>query len=74
MPKPRLSTLTRAVVLAAAVVTALSACGRKGDLEPPGGLPQRDATPASLLGAAVGGPDPAAPPKPDRPFVLDPLI
>lgn len=67
-------TLSKTVLLLAAVL--LAACGRRGDLEPPGGAPERAATPASLIGAMSRDDADARPAaaKPDRPFVLDPLI
>lgn len=56
--------LLKNFVLLAALAGALSACGRKGDLEPP---PAR--TPV------VGGTEqPAERPVKDKPFILDKLI
>jgi predicted small lipoprotein YifL len=57
-------TLTKALVLTlVAAAIGLSACGRKGPLEPP-------------PGAAAVAPqaDEATPPKPDKDFILDPLL
>ncbi|WP_245449010.1 LPS translocon maturation chaperone LptM [Phyllobacterium sophorae] len=47
-----------------AIVSAVSACGRKGPLEPP---------PASVT-SMPGEPKTATPPAPDKRFILDPLI
>jgi predicted small lipoprotein YifL len=54
-----------AVALVAAI--ALSACGRKGPLEAPPGATVTDPTAASTA-------DPTAIPRPDKPFILDPLL
>lgn len=56
-----------AVVLVSAV--ALSACGRKGALEPPPG-----AAAVSNDGADGSDAEKAKPAKPKRSFILDPLI
>jgi predicted small lipoprotein YifL len=52
------------VIVAGMVVAAvgLAGCGRKGALEPPPG--------ATLKAAEAPAPD--APPKPDKPFFMDP--
>ena len=55
------TTLTLSIVLAASL--ALSACGRKGDLDPP-------STPASQQTQRGA----EAPATPDSPFLLDPLL
>ncbi len=48
-----------AAVLALALLTALPACGRKGDLElPPGATPQAKAEPAPDLDEVVGDESP----------------
>lgn len=62
--------LMRALVTGVLVAgLALSACGRKGGLEPPPGAQATDA------GAAVADPVEAEKAKkPDRPFVLDRLL
>ena len=57
----------RAVRLGVVMVVAavgLAGCGRKGALEAPPG--------ATLKAADTAAPD--APPKPDKPFFLDPLL
>ena len=51
------------VVLAEAI--GLAACGRKGPLEPP---------PSAVSATAPEAEAPAAPPKPDKDFILDPLL
>jgi predicted small lipoprotein YifL len=57
--------LTKVLVLAVVVAAVgLSACGRRGPLEPP---------PGSAV-AADPAADPATPPKPDKDFILDPLL
>lgn len=60
-------------VLLLALVVGLSACGRKGGLEPPGGVPETTAVP-TVFGTSPAVPPPAAPAKPDKPFVLDAII
>ncbi|MFN7092115.1 MAG: LPS translocon maturation chaperone LptM [Allorhizobium sp.] len=55
------TTLTLSIVLAASL--ALSACGRKGDLDPP-------STPTSQQNQRGA----EAPATPDSPFLLDPLL
>ncbi|WP_040299387.1 LPS translocon maturation chaperone LptM [Agrobacterium albertimagni] len=55
------TTLTLSLVLAASL--ALSACGRKGDLDPP-------STPVSQQNQRGA----EAPATPDSPFLLDPLL
>ncbi|MEK1850805.1 MAG: lipoprotein [Phyllobacterium sp.] len=52
------------ILMAVAIVSAVSACGRKGPLEPP---------PASVT-SMPGEPKQATPPAPDKRFILDPLI
>lgn len=51
-------------VLAASL--ALSSCGRKGDLDPPSVAAQAD--------SKYGKKDAVAPPQPNKPFILDPLL
>jgi predicted small lipoprotein YifL len=55
-------------ILAGVLVAAvgLSACGRRGPLEAPPGAAAAPADPAAPQGDAI--------PKPDRPFILDPLL
>ncbi len=53
-------------LLAAAV--GLSGCGRKGALEAPPGMAMKAATAGDVP------PADAAPKKPDKPFLLDPLL
>ena len=59
------------MVLLAAFATALSACGRRADLETPSEARAR--IQAEADGTAVD-PDELPPQKPDRPFFLDALI
>ncbi|MGH6860613.1 MAG: LPS translocon maturation chaperone LptM [Phyllobacterium sp.] len=56
--------LLTTLLLSAAIVSAISACGRKGPLEPP---------PASVT-SAPGEPKTETPPVRDKRFILDPLI
>jgi predicted small lipoprotein YifL len=58
--------LSMALVLGLAAAVGLSACGRKGPLE----------APPSAVAAAEAGADTgeATPPKPDKDFILDPLL
>ena len=60
-----ISALMRTAILALAMTAALSACGRKGDLDPPG-TPQQPA-------ASVEATAPQAQ-APDRKFILDGLL
>jgi predicted small lipoprotein YifL len=53
-------------VLLAAI--GLTACGRKGPLEPPPAAAARSAEPDGTKPADTG------PTKPDKPFLLDPLL
>lgn len=58
-------TLTKALVLTlVAAAIGLSACGRKGPLEPP----------PNAVTATAPQPAEATPPKPDKDFILDPLL
>ena len=52
------------ILMSIAIVSAVSACGRKGPLEPP---------PASVT-SMPGEPKTATPAAPDKRFILDPLI
>ena len=55
------------------IVLALTNCGRKGELETPSAAAAK-AT-ATVPSNDPGAPPPADPkPKPDKPFILDPLI
>jgi predicted small lipoprotein YifL len=61
--------LMRALIAGVLVAgLALSACGRKGPLEPP---PSAKATDTGLADDPV---EAAKAAKPDRPFILDPLL
>ncbi|WP_244625135.1 LPS translocon maturation chaperone LptM [Rhizobium daejeonense] len=64
-------TFRRSIVAAGLVVAAalvLSGCGRKSDLDPP-------SMPADQQNVrTTGGKPQSAPPKPDDPFILDPLL
>jgi predicted small lipoprotein YifL len=61
--------LTRAVIAGVLIAgLALSACGRRGALEPPPGAKTTD---TSLAEDSVEAKKAA---KPDRPFILDPLL
>lgn len=54
------------MVLILALAMAVSACGRRGNLEPP---------PSELSGFEDDSGEPeVVKPKPDRPFILDPLL
>ena len=60
--------LSRAVVIGLiAAAIGLSGCGRKGALEPPPGMAMKAATAGDV-------PPAEAPKKPDKPFLLDPLL
>ncbi len=69
--------LTRSVIVCLALALALSACGRRGGLEPP---PQAKARqPATATTSTTTAPAERTRPYqkktgPDRPFILDPLI
>jgi predicted small lipoprotein YifL len=52
------------ILVTLAIASAVSACGRKGPLEPP---------PASVT-SMPGEPKTATPPVQDKRFILDPLI
>lgn len=66
------SLFVKACALGALVsVTALGGCGRKGPLDPPSSA--RTVAPAEAADPAMDRP-PSEPSKPDRPFLLDPLI
>jgi predicted small lipoprotein YifL len=56
--------LLTTILMSVVIVSAISACGRKGPLELP---------PASVT-SAPGEPKPATPPVQDKRFILDPLI
>ncbi len=56
--------LLSTILMSIAMVSAISACGRKGALEPP---------PASVT-SMPGEPKTVAPPVQDKRFTLDPLI
>ena len=60
-------------ILLLALAVGLSACGRKGALEPPGGAPEATAVP-TVFGTSPAAPPPATPAKADKPFVLDAII
>lgn len=86
---PLTAPATRRVALLAGLALVLGACGRRGPLEPPPGtaalgpdgkpVPATDAPAASspaigptpFRGAPRGG---AAVQRPNRPFILDPLL
>ena len=57
------------VVLVLLAVLALSSCGRRGNLEPP---PSAAVVSVDEYGNEIEETGP--PEKPDRPFVLDPLL
>ena len=60
--------LTIAVVAGVAAALSLSACGRRGPLEAP---PSATAVTNTAAGAPV---DESGPTKPQKPFILDPLL
>lgn len=64
MPKVKPIVVTVAILLGLTI--ALSACGRKGDLDPP--------SVALKNGDKLGRQGQKAPPQPDKPFILDPLL
>lgn len=65
--------LSAAVMVALVAAVGLSACGRKGPLEPPPGAAAAVAAPIDPT--LAGAPPPPPPPdKPDKPFFLDPLL
>lgn len=55
-----------AILVLVAAAIGLSACGRKGPLQPPPS--------ATAAGTAIADPAESGPPKPDRDFILDPLL
>lgn len=63
--------LTILALLALAV--ALTGCGRKGPLEPPGGRPAAE-TPGAIIGLTAPRSEPETVERPNKPFILDPLI
>ena len=75
--------LTRTVLVAGLVIVSLSACGRRGALEPP---PSASAPAAATQQATAGEstlPSPVGTPRssprqgytiPNKPFILDPLL
>ncbi|KQU52490.1 hypothetical protein ASG72_06005 [Bosea sp. Leaf344] len=87
MPHPRLK-LGRALLLAGMLGLALTACGRKGPLEPPPNATNAMDLPDGQVGATesefsspTAGSPLAKPPKagraitiPEKSFVLDPLL
>lgn len=61
------------MTIAVVAAIGLSACGRKGPLEPPPGMAATAANPDPI--AAASAPQTPPPPdKPNRPFILDPLL
>lgn len=64
MPKVKPIVVTVAILLGLTI--ALSACGRKGDLDPP--------SVALKNGDKLGRQGQKAPPQPDKPFILDPFL
>lgn len=56
--------LLTTILMSVAIISAVSACGRKGPLEPP---------PASVT-SMPGEPKAVTPPVQDKRFILDPLI
>jgi len=61
--------ISRALVAGLVVAAVgLSACGRKGALEPPA------ATAKAAVSEDPDAPKDSGPEKPDRPFILDPLL
>ena len=68
MNGPHRRSIAFAVIMTAALATALSGCGRRGSLEPPPGAnEQRD--PSTPLVK-----NPEGKKVPDRDFILDPLL
>ncbi|MBJ6127057.1 LPS translocon maturation chaperone LptM [Microvirga splendida] len=74
--------LSRAVLVAGLVVLSLSACGRRGALEPPPSATAPVAQPASTVSDSTL-PSPVGTPRssprqgytiPNKPFILDPLL
>jgi predicted small lipoprotein YifL len=63
----------RTLIILLAAVAALAACGRRGDLQPPG-TPETTAIPAEPMLRAEPAQAPPEPPPPERRFFLDPLI
>jgi predicted small lipoprotein YifL len=76
--------LSRTILVAGLVLLGLSACGRRGALEPPpnasaqGAQAQEESTDSdSTLPSPVGTPRATSPQGytiPDKPFILDPLL
>lgn len=67
MAPGRKSILSPVLLILLAAAVGLSACGRKGALE----APPYAAVKTDEAGAK---PDAAGPQKPDKPFILDPLL
>ncbi|MBM1174997.1 LPS translocon maturation chaperone LptM [Microvirga arabica] len=74
--------LARPLLIAGLVVLCLSACGRRGALEPPPSASAPAAQPASTV-SDTALPSPVGTPRssprlgytiPDKPFILDPLL
>jgi predicted small lipoprotein YifL len=74
--------LTRAVLVAGLVALSLSACGRRGALEPPPSASAPAAQPESTV-SDTALPSPVGTPRssprqgytiPNKPFILDPLL
>ena len=63
-------------VIMAALALALAACGRKGDPLPPPDPNAPSPAPSASSTPGLGVGPPANPPiaKPDKPFLLDPLL
>ncbi len=70
-----LSAPAATLLLAALAAVLLGGCGRRGALEPAGTVETPTRTP-NLVTVPIGTPAEEPPPveKPDRPFVLDPLL
>ena len=74
--------LTRMVLVAGLVVLSLSACGRRGALEPPPSASAQTVQPESTV-SDTALPSPVGTPRstprqgyriPNKPFILDPLL
>lgn len=74
--------LSRTALVAGLVIVSLSACGRRGALEPPPSASAQAAQPASTVSDSTL-PSPVGTPRssprrgytiPDTPFILDPLL
>ena len=75
---------SRSILIAGALVLGLSACGRRGALEPPPSAPApRAQAPEASAAANSTLPSPVGTPRatarqgytiPDKPFILDPLL